>query len=168
MFSHELRECLKLIKTPHSGVYARDRMPVKVQTPSGIIVNTDPHTKPGTHWVAIYINRDRVGEFFDSYGSQPQDQFVTYLQRQCIQFRYSRRMLQDISSHVCGQYCVLFLYYRSLGVSMDKFLELFTDDTKINDTVVDRLFNELFNRTQYRQCETSSQSCCSRQRLAFI
>jgi hypothetical protein len=43
----------------------------KKHTYYGLIVNTDPHNKPGSHWVAIYGDGDGHTEFFDSYGKPP-------------------------------------------------------------------------------------------------
>jgi hypothetical protein len=38
----------------------------------GIVINTDPHTRSGQHWMAVFINLNDNGigtfEFFDSYG----------------------------------------------------------------------------------------------------
>ena len=36
--------------------------------PKSFVVNTDPMELPGTHWIAIYFNEQKNGEFFDSYG----------------------------------------------------------------------------------------------------
>ena len=37
------------------GVYPRDKLPIVNKYPSGLIANTDPHDKPGTHRVATYF-----------------------------------------------------------------------------------------------------------------
>ena len=36
-----------------------------------MVANTDPSSKPGTHWVAFYFPSKGKGEFFDSYGHPP-------------------------------------------------------------------------------------------------
>jgi hypothetical protein len=36
------------------GVYARNRLPRRLNVPSALIGNTDPDDRPGTHWVALY------------------------------------------------------------------------------------------------------------------
>ena len=43
------------------GVFSCDRLPIVSQLPCSLIMNTDPHDKPGQHWVAIYINAKRKG-----------------------------------------------------------------------------------------------------------
>ena len=38
------------------GVFPSDRLPKKIKHyPCGFVANTDPRTKPGTHWVAFYF-----------------------------------------------------------------------------------------------------------------
>jgi hypothetical protein len=32
------------------------------------VCNTDPSTKPGRHWIAIYVDEDGGREYFDSFG----------------------------------------------------------------------------------------------------
>ena len=55
------------------GVFAEDLLPRSMNIyPCGYIVNTDPSSKPGKHWVAFYFTRPEQGEFFDSYGHPPQ------------------------------------------------------------------------------------------------
>ena len=53
------------------GVYAINHIPDKHQRPCSLIVNTDPCTAPGEHWVAIFLNNDLTGEYFDSFGLPP-------------------------------------------------------------------------------------------------
>ena len=54
------------------GVFARNELPSKIPTfPSGLIANTEPNTKPGQHWVAMYFLDVDKKEFFDSYAFPP-------------------------------------------------------------------------------------------------
>ena len=70
--SHQISSVLKRDHfTNHDfrGVFACDQLPKRyVLRPSGLVVNTDPSTQPGEHWVAIYIARGGESEYFDSYG----------------------------------------------------------------------------------------------------
>ena len=34
----------------------------------GIILNLSSSNHPGSHWVAVFVNTNGVGEFFDSFG----------------------------------------------------------------------------------------------------
>ena len=50
------------------GVYAKDELPDVYQYPCSAIVNTDPSSLPGEHWVAFDIDERGGCNFFDSFG----------------------------------------------------------------------------------------------------
>jgi hypothetical protein len=50
------------------GVYARNRLPRRLNVPSALIGNTNPDDQPGTHWVALYIDANSRGEYYDPTG----------------------------------------------------------------------------------------------------
>ena len=65
-----------LKKHPHSrpvskGVYARNRLPRLLSVPSALVGNTDPDHRMGQHWVAIYIDANSKGEYYDPTGIPP-------------------------------------------------------------------------------------------------
>lgn len=49
------------------GVFPFDKLP-SLKNGQSAILNTDPHDKPGEHWVAIYRKSKTQFYFFDSYG----------------------------------------------------------------------------------------------------
>ena len=55
------------------GVYALDEIVhIKQKSfPSAYVFNLDPSYKPGVHWVAVYIDRRELLEYFDSFGRPP-------------------------------------------------------------------------------------------------
>ena len=58
-----------MLSTIWLGVFPADRLPSRItQFPRGLVANTDPSTKPGMHWVAMYFPDTSTSEFFDSYG----------------------------------------------------------------------------------------------------
>ena len=36
--------------------------------PAAIVCNTHDSDRPGEHWVAMYVDTERRGDYFDSYG----------------------------------------------------------------------------------------------------
>ena len=67
---------LKTNSTSFRGVFSRDTLP---STINGLLVcNTDPHGKPGEHWIAMCINDDGHGEYFDSFERPPTKVFKDY------------------------------------------------------------------------------------------
>jgi hypothetical protein len=62
-----------LKKHPHSRpvfkeVYGRNRLPRLLNVPSVLVGNTDPDHRMGQYWVAIYIDTNSKGEYYDPTG----------------------------------------------------------------------------------------------------
>ena len=51
------------------GVVALDQLPKVIKKPSMFIVNTDPSSLPGRHWLVVFFTR--INEHFDSAGFYP-------------------------------------------------------------------------------------------------
>lgn len=133
----EIHETLRNLPLSTRGVYPADEIPRVWTRPAGLIINTDEHDKPGEHWVAMYVDRDGRGWYFDSYGLPPIiPQHIQRLRRNCKFFRYNLKKLQSDSSDVCGQFCVVFLHFMSCGFGMARFNHLFGDDARKNDRLV--------------------------------
>ena len=94
-----------------AGVFAADEVPEIIDTfPCGFVANTDPSTEPGTHWITFYFPSREKGEFFDSYGNPPEHYgFKSYKIE-----TWNKHKLQSSWSNVCGQYCIFYLYHKSL------------------------------------------------------
>ena len=54
-------------------VFPSDKLPQIIDRyPCGLVVNTDPSTKPGTHEIGIFLTSPQNGEWFESYGKPPE------------------------------------------------------------------------------------------------
>ena len=74
------------------GVYARNRLPRKLNVPSALIAigNTDPDDRPGTHWVALYIDANSRGEYYDPTGRPPfLRAYVNFMNKHCTSWTYN-------------------------------------------------------------------------------
>ena len=114
MKTPELEKILATIlpkeKVNFLGVFARDEISTVINNyPACFVANTDPSSEPGTHWVAFYLESPTKSEFFDSYGLHPIAYGFTHQVTS-----YNHTQFQTIHSTVCGHYCILFLYSRSL------------------------------------------------------
>lgn len=138
---------LKLVSARlHVGVSASDNLPKMSGKPVAFICNTDPHYLPGTHWVAIFITENGYGYYFDSFGRPPSGTILMFILRNIRRWFCNLNFIQDISSKICGQYCVLFLLYSNVIYgSMNKFLNIFGVNCKENDAICLNLFKIYFN-----------------------
>ena len=59
------------IRNVFKGEYARNKLPRRLNLPATLIGNTDPNDRPGTHWVALYIDANSKGEYYDPTGRPP-------------------------------------------------------------------------------------------------
>ena len=74
MDTHEFfKILLKRCGKKFIGVFAKDTLPNKLppHRPLLLICNTDPKTRPGRHWVAMYFDTNGKSEYFDSFGQYP-------------------------------------------------------------------------------------------------
>lgn len=148
MNTHEIQEAIQLLPLATAGVYPADEIPRVWTRPSGLIVNTDGHTRPGEHWVAMYVDRDGRGLYFDSYGLPPIiPQHIARLRRNCKFFRCNIKQLQSDSSDVCGQFCIVFLHFMSCGFGMSRFNNLFSDNLARNDKIVREYYSAFTSRS---------------------
>ena len=101
-----------------------------VQPGKVYVLNTKPSYEKGGHWVVL----DMTGTtpyFFDSFGNSPS----FYNLPLC---NYSRKILQDKASDVCGIYCI---YYITMG---GKALDRFGKNTKKNDKYLLKWFTKKY------------------------
>lgn len=142
----EIMECLfKINPSLRNNVYAANRLPIYIEAPTFLVSNLDSDKKPGSHWVAIHIDQSSVGQYFDSFGRSPEGTHRTFLNRNCRQWDYNNKRIQNDWTSVCGEYCVVYLYYKFYGKSMLEFTNIFqTDETVRNDILVYDMFKYYF------------------------
>jgi hypothetical protein len=103
------------------GTFPADKVPstsLVEQQPSCFVLNTHPEGQPGEHWLAFYYDGRGTLEYFDSYGMPLEvHAHVHRAIASCGLLSMCKRanveMLQSSVTAACGQYCVLFLYWRA-------------------------------------------------------
>ena len=57
------------------GVFPANKIPLKSKLnspfPKSFIANMDTASRPGSHWIAIYIPTPHIIEYFDNFGDWP-------------------------------------------------------------------------------------------------
>jgi len=106
------------------GVFAADKIPQQLYFyPCCFIANTDPSFMQGTHWTAVFVDRNGNIEYFDSYGRQPLSPQMKHF---CgLGYRYNPYMIQSAYSALCGHFCIFYLVYRCRGISQENVLNMF-------------------------------------------
>lgn len=149
MNSLQLRGALQNIPCDTVGVYAADEIPHIWGKPAAIIANTDDHTKPGSHWVAMYVGKDNVGHYFDSYGLPPiVPQHFARFKKNCKILLYNPQQFQSNTSDVCGQFCVMFIHLMCSGFGMYRFRDIFSNNLPQNDKIVREYYSTYMKRNQ--------------------
>ena len=133
------------------GVFARDELPDvnKERRPFALVLNTDPRSKPGQHWLAHIGPKEGPIEIFDSYGLHPFSYGLSY-----ILITYFLIQLQFSFSALCGHYCIFFLNQRLnshvlINYNLFKKIIDFLIKTHIPDNYVNKYVNSSLNLSHY-------------------
>lgn len=116
----------------------------------GVVFNTDPHYKEGSHWVALFIDiNKREIYYFDSYGeriSKYINRFGKNVIKQGLKlnmkFKFKKNKVRhQYKESECGVYCLFFIISMIKG---DKSFEELMN-SKIQDKQMIALRKEYFN-----------------------
>lgn len=147
MNTREIISAIRAVKADSIGVYAANHVPKLLTTPAAIVTNIDTSDKPGSHWVAIYIDKHGHGNYYDSYGVAPISPYhLDRLRKNCVRFQWNKKQVQSVDSQVCGEHCVMFLYHMCNGISLRKYLRLFSSDFRKNDALAVKFYRTLVKR----------------------
>lgn len=128
----------KIMKTYFKGVFSCDKLPkYKIKKTACYIINTDPSSKPGTHWVAIFFPKKGYAEYFDSFGFEPKiKSIIKFIMNNSSHYTYNKKQLQNIFSSVCGNYCCEYLLHRCKGKVKSLFLKKYNSKNTANNDVI--------------------------------
>jgi hypothetical protein len=125
------------------GCFPSDWVPTKrMRVPLAFVANTDDSQGSGKHWCAFYVDRNRRGMFFDSFGDPPTSysaSFNKFFEENCAEWRWNKLPLQHVLSTSCGYYACYALLMRARGLGLEEILEPFS---KHNPAYNDELVHE--------------------------
>jgi hypothetical protein len=139
------------------GVFAADCLPPRSRVTSCdtcFVLNTDPRSQPGAHWLAFYYDSVRRQlEYFDSFGLPlayyPIVAHSLSDRKLEVAAKNTYGTLQSLDSTACGYYCILFLHYRvrfgSGSVAANKISKLGRSD-RSRDVAVVREVHKLMHK----------------------
>ena len=128
----------------------------------GVIFNTDPHTKSGSHWISMFIDVDeKLIYFFDSAGDKPPKEVDVLAQRimeqgkQLVPSIHFEYMKNHPNQHQkggteCGMYSLFFIITMLTGekegekLDIQQRIKLFSKD-KLPDKFAEKYRDIYFN-----------------------
>lgn len=146
MDENEIKNALKFSKN-FGGCFAKDEIPPFIGKSQGIIINTDERSKPGTHWIAVYIDSKGRGELFDSLASYDVlKEFDSWLSSICSEYLFPAFPVQSSISKLCGVYAIAFLRLRFENQSFDEVMQVFRRNPVMNDLLLAELLKRYNNK----------------------
>lgn len=148
------------------GVFPSDKLPKlkHLVTKTGLIANLDPSSKPGSHWVAIFVTprggrKKTVMEYFDSYGLPPLVNDLLFAKNN-YRVLYNKCRLQSYKTTTCGQFCIYFISQRLKNKSFAWILsELNSQDSP--DEFVRKYVKYTYPHISSHKCrKKDDQQCC--------
>ena len=94
--------------------------------------------KPGLHWVAVYIDRKELPEYFDFFGRPLPREIKDVLYTYAENWNYNHVPVQELYSRTCGQFVVYYIYERCSGLTLKSILRKYFKPHEIimNDVLV--------------------------------
>lgn len=120
------------------GAFPRDMIPKPINRNFAFILNTDTSHSKGEHWIAIFVDENKSGIYFDPFGLPPlHGNIVRYLNETCTNgWQYNGVTLQNAMTETCGLHCVLFTKVMCGSRSLSDLQNLYTKNTLFNDILV--------------------------------
>lgn len=104
----------------------------------GLVLNLDPSDKPGSHWVAIYIENLSSLDYFDSTGETPPKLIKRCISKLCKNLGIQKEKIK-INKEVhqtgdteCGVYSIYFIIQRILGNDFNTVTKSIVKDNAMN------------------------------------
>ncbi len=124
---------IPVINDVFQGIYSIDTLPFHNKKNGVYICNTDPASKPGTHWVALFLNGKKCNEYFDSLKRKPLPPFSVFLNNK---FKSCSKQLQNSFSISCGIWVIFYVILKCYFIPLKQVEDLFANDTFLNEILL--------------------------------
>ena len=127
------------------GCFPLDGLPSFPTTfPKSMIINTQPSSHPGEHWVALVLTETKC-YYFDSFALPTVPPNIDmYLNPYYRGITYLDIRIQDITSNYCGAYCVCFVLHVQDDVAYEKFIaHYYSENLLENDEILKQDFSKI-------------------------
>ena len=121
------------------GAFANDELPKIKKYPSCCIVNNEPRSKAGGHWVAVYFDKNKSATFFDSYAYPPSySRMQKRIQENSDTWSFNKKRIQG-DSDLCGLYAIFFCLFSAKNKQREFFSKFGSNFSK-NDNLLKQEF----------------------------
>ena len=127
-------------ETKFNGVFSRNNSP-KIIKDRAYLINFDEHADVGTHWIALFCNRNEI-VYFDSVG-------VEHVPEEIKEFIGNKNIIASIflleanNSVICGYFCIGFIDFMLAGKKLTDYTSLFPHyNFKKNDDIILNYFKD--------------------------
>ena len=95
-----------------NGVFSRNDLPKKIKD-EPYIINLDEYTNVGTHWIALFCNKNEI-VYFGSFGVEYiPEEIKKIIRNKNIKANIFR--VQENDSIMCGYFCIGFIDFMLAG-----------------------------------------------------
>ena len=119
------------MRAAFGGVYPLDTLPSTItHYPFFMFVNTQSHNLPGMHWLVVFIDKDKVGEVFDSFALPLSNTLIRWMNRHTRRWWCNPLTLQHPLSATCGAFALYYAFHRFKEKTVT-FYKTFHDNEKL-------------------------------------
>ena len=117
-----------------NGVFSRNDLPKKIKD-EPYIINLDEYTNVGTHWIALFCNKNEI-VYFGSFGVEYiPEEIKKIIRNKNIKANIFR--VQENDSIMCGYFCIGFIDFMLAGKKLTDYTNLFSPhDLKKNGNII--------------------------------
>ena len=104
------------------------------------VINPDKHKDAGTHWIALFCNRNEI-VYFHSFG-------VEHIPKEIKKFISNKNIKANIycvqanDSVMCGYFCIEFIDFMLAGKTLTDYTNLFSYDFDKSDQTILSYFKD--------------------------
>ena len=122
------------------SVFSRNNLP-KNKKDGAYVINLDEHADTGTHWIALFCNRNEI-VYFDSF-------VVEHIPEEIKEFVGNKKIKANIyrvqanDSVLCGYFCIGFIDFMLVDKTLTDYTNLFSPyDFDKNDQIILSYFKD--------------------------
>ena len=123
-----------------NGAYSRDNLLNKIKD-GAYIINLDEHADTGTHWIALFCNKNKIVYFYSFGVEHIPKEIKEFIGNKNIEANIYRVQAND--SIMCGYFCIGFIDFMLAGKTLIDYTNLFSPyDFDKNDRIILSYFKD--------------------------